>query len=145
MFIGIDIGVKGGIAFLTEEEGLMRVKAIDLPQTCPELEEAFRGISGVKLVLVEQPLYLGGNSSQSTGKVGEGFGRIRAALYFLGYPMKSIHPATWKKAMGVTKDKSAARASASSLFPHDAHQWARVKDDGRAEAALIAMHAAKIF
>lgn len=38
------------------------------------------------------------------------------------------------------KGKDGSRARASELMPRHAGQWVRVKDDGRAEAALIALH-----
>jgi hypothetical protein len=40
--------------------------------------------------------------------------------------------------MRLSTDKNASRALASQFFPDCSDQWKRVKDDGRAEAALIA-------
>jgi crossover junction endodeoxyribonuclease RuvC len=54
-------------------------------------------------------------------------------------PYSLVIPQTWKKALGVPADKNAARARACQLFPNMASKFARVKDDGRAEAALIAL------
>jgi hypothetical protein len=39
--------------------------------------------------------------------------------------------------MGVSRDKGAHRAAAQNLFPQQASAFARVKDDGRADAALL--------
>ena len=47
----------------------------------------------------------------------------------------------WKAALNLSSAKSASREQASLTFPDDAAQWARVKDDGRAEAALLAWYA----
>ena len=44
----------------------------------------------------------------------------------------------WKKAMGVTADKRSSRDVAARRWPTEAHRFARVRDDGRAEAALLA-------
>ena len=49
-------------------------------------------------------------------------------------------PQRWKKALSLGQGKDAARARASQLLPAHAHYWQRVKDDGRAEAALIAVY-----
>lgn len=38
------------------------------------------------------------------------------------------------------RDKNQARARAMALFPAAAKLFARVKDDGRADASLIAFH-----
>jgi crossover junction endodeoxyribonuclease RuvC len=54
-----------------------------------------------------------------------------------------LTPPTWKRAVGIApgKDgaKDAARSEAIRRWPHQAEFFARVKDDGRAEAALIAV------
>jgi hypothetical protein len=39
--------------------------------------------------------------------------------------------------MGVSRDKGQHRAAAQNLFPQQAAAFARVKDDGRADAALL--------
>ncbi|MFS9669006.1 hypothetical protein, partial [Klebsiella pneumoniae] len=49
-----------------------------------------------------------------------------------------VKPTVWKSSLQVPRDKNQARARATQLFPSAAAQVARVKDDGRAEAALIA-------
>jgi hypothetical protein len=49
-----------------------------------------------------------------------------------------VSPAKWKKALGLSADKGASRRRAIELWPERAQWFARVKDDGRAEAALIA-------
>jgi len=40
---------------------------------------------------------------------------------------------------GEARDKGASRATATRLFPKFGHYFKRAKDDGRAEAALMAM------
>jgi len=54
-----------------------------------------------------------------------------------------ITPPTWKRAVGIPpgKDgaKDAARSEAIRRWPDRAGLFARVKDDGRAEAALIGL------
>jgi crossover junction endodeoxyribonuclease RuvC len=54
-----------------------------------------------------------------------------------------LTPPSWKRAVGIPpgKDgtKDAARSEAIRRWPHKAELFARVRDDGRAEAALIAV------
>ena len=53
-------------------------------------------------------------------------------------------PGTWKKAMKVAggrEGKEQCRALALQLFPACAASFARKKDQGRAEAALLALYA----
>lgn len=60
----------------------------------------------------------------------------------LGITIDEVTPAKWKMAMQVPKDKEAARHRASGFFPKCADMWRRQMDDGRAEAAVIALYAA---
>jgi crossover junction endodeoxyribonuclease RuvC len=53
-----------------------------------------------------------------------------------------VSPAQWKRAMHLTSDKEQSRARALETFPVCAHHFARKKDHGRAEAALIALYGA---
>lgn len=60
------------------------------------------------------------------------------AAHFL--TVNLVTPASWKAAMKVKGDKDESRAAASTMFPHQSVLFARKKDDGRAEAALIAAY-----
>ena len=73
-------------------------------------------------------------------------GKIHGVLDALAIPYTLAPPSQWKPAMGLRKlpnettaqNKSRARDLAARLFPNYAAEFARVKDDGRAEAALLA-------
>ena len=57
------------------------------------------------------------------------------------WPTVEITSPVWKAAYHLRgKDKAASRAAALGLWPGSASLFARVKDDGRAEAALIARY-----
>lgn len=71
-----------------------------------------------------------------------GVGTVRGILAANFIPIEVVTAAGWKGALRVTGDKDASRLRASAIFPRWAHNWARVKDHGRAEAALIALHGA---
>ena len=71
---------------------------------------------------------------------GHGCGVIDGVLAALYIPTTLVTPQKWKKAMGVSADKDQARGRAMQLFPRQAVMFARKKDDGRAEAALIALY-----
>ena len=55
-----------------------------------------------------------------------------------GVAIELVRPAVWKKAARISKDKGSARKAAQERFPDSAGLFARAKDDGRAEAALLA-------
>jgi crossover junction endodeoxyribonuclease RuvC len=67
------------------------------------------------------------------------------ALAIYQIPHQLVTAAKWKKYFNLSQDKGISRRLASERFPHDAEQFSRVKDDGRAEAALLALYAAETF
>jgi crossover junction endodeoxyribonuclease RuvC len=75
------------------------------------------------------------------------FGRCRGlvedALAALSIPTSFIAAPSWKRAVGIAPGKAgakdAARAEAIRRWPDKSSLFARVRDDGRAEAALIAV------
>jgi len=59
-------------------------------------------------------------------------------------PIHFVTPTVWKGKLGLlNSDKGASREKARTLFPASAHAFERVKDDGRAEAALLAYYGRK--
>ena len=69
---------------------------------------------------------------------GLAIGVILGVLAGTGVAIELVRPAIWKKGAGIGKDKGSARKAAQERFPDAADLFARVKDDGRAEAALLA-------
>jgi crossover junction endodeoxyribonuclease RuvC len=71
---------------------------------------------------------------------GRSRGVVEGILGAVGIPATFIAPAAWKRAVGLSlANKDAARSEAIRRWPTHAALFARVKDDGRAEAALIAV------
>jgi hypothetical protein len=52
--------------------------------------------------------------------------------------LEHANPSAWKRTMRVNADKDGCRARASAMWPRSSKEWALAKDDGRAEAALLA-------
>lgn len=149
--VGIDVGLSGAIAILDADGALLGVE--DMPVlrdgtnnratiSTPLLADILRR-SGAQTAYVE---FVGARPGE--GAVGAfSFGRCRGAIEgvagALGIPVTFITPPTWKRAVGIPpgKDgaKDAARSKAIARWPAQAHLFARARDDGRAEAALIAL------
>jgi crossover junction endodeoxyribonuclease RuvC len=80
-----------------------------------------------------------------------GYGMIQGCLASSGIPFVLAIPNKWKPAMGLARhlDESQAAYKTRSRFkaaiwaPECAGQFARVKDDGRAEALLLAIYYAQ--
>lgn len=71
---------------------------------------------------------------------GRSCGAVEGVLAALGVPYTMVTSQTWKKGMQCRREKDASRQRACQLFPDMAGKFARKKDDGRAEAALIALY-----
>lgn len=82
--------------------------------------------------------------SASVFNYGRNFGALEGACAAFGIPVHLVRASTWKAWYpDVTKDKDTSRAKAAALWPMHAHLFKRKKDDGRAEAALIAYYGAQ--
>lgn len=143
--IGIDPGATGAVATLDSNGRLLDVW--DMPYddgrvAAPRLASIIRDLSllGDPVAWVEQAQSMPHQGVASSFKYGVGYGVILGVLGTLHVPTNHIRPAVWKKAAGLSKDKGASRRRATEQWPSMAERFARVKDDGRAEAALIARY-----
>lgn len=136
ILLGIDPGVKGALAVYDTHEG--RVKTHDMPDTTAGLYDLIGTLPKIDVCVVEKPFYPKVIGVQNVARIAEAYGRIKAILFGHGIPIHEVRPADWKAALNLSSNKAASRELAGCCFPDDADQWARVKDDGRAEAALLA-------
>lgn len=80
-----------------------------------------------------------GDGGTSAFRFGEGSGALRGVFQTLGIPLERVVPAVWKRSLGLLgTDKDAARQLALAVYPSEANALKRKKDDGRADALLIA-------
>lgn len=81
----------------------------------------------------------------SAFRFGMAAGQLRGALVALRTKVELTHPATWKAFYGLRgADKEASRLLAIKLHPEIEPLLRRKKDHQRAEAILIARHAAEL-
>lgn len=78
---------------------------------------------------------------------GMGYGQWLGILSALRLPYQKVHPRTWKGQVmaGCAKDKDASRQKAMELYPNAANKLSRKKDNGRADALMIATWAYKTY
>jgi hypothetical protein len=76
---------------------------------------------------------------------GMGFGIWQGICAALQLPYELVHPATWKSKLmaGMAKGKDASRVKVMQLLPQTANDLARRKDNGRADACLLAIYGVK--
>lgn len=148
--IGVDPGASGAVAILEDTGQLVQV--FDMPaveiqvggkakrRVAPEMlasELRLYNVHGT-VAVVEQVSARPGQGVSSMFAFGQAYGLVLGVLAGLWIPTKTVTPSAWKKALKLNTGKDAARAKAAQLWPQMASDFKRVKDDGRAEAALIA-------
>lgn len=86
-----------------------------------------------------------GQSASAGFAFGDASGAARLAFIAAGISMApAVAPNVWRGTLRVRDGKDGSRAMAAQLFPKFAHLFSRVKDDGRAEAVLIAEYARRV-
>ena len=148
LVVAVDPGLSGAVAVLSADGALVHLA--DLPiardhslawidggRLQSELLEAIAGRPC--RAYVERVGAMPGQGVSSCFTFGAGLGSILAVLQTLRLPLELISPATWKRALGLPRDKGAALDRARLLFPSAELHLKR--HDGRAEALLLAYHA----
>lgn len=94
--------------------------------------------------VIEEPHGMPGAGAVSQFNFGATCGALWLMMDLLAAPKVSVrlNPSVWKRAMGCPSDKNRARALAMELFPQHKDQFSQGRDDGRAEAALMAYYVA---
>jgi len=145
----IDPGVGGAIVFISQDGHLIDVA--DMPfievrgkkrVSAAELSEVIRKRMPA-LVVIEGVGAMGAHKEGRKQGLGSAFvfgysaGLLEGVAAGLGISVAIIQASVWKPKAGVSKDKGIAREMAIRLWPGAADKFKRVKDDGRAEAALL--------
>lgn len=152
---GVDPGLSGALAFYgTLDTGISPIDCLTYDMPTLSLVRGGKNKREVDAhslarLLKSRPIdhafleQVGAMKAQGVSSMfsfGKSYGIVIGVLATLEIPMTLVPPVRWKKAMAVPAAKDGARARASQLMPAFAWQWTRVKDDGRAEAACIALY-----
>lgn len=149
--IGCDPGAFGAVAIVDSETNSLVI--IDMPTLkvkrgprlvnqvdAAGLAEALRPhASDVHHAYLEKTWSMSGQGIASSFAFGRAGGIVEGVLAGLGIDVSLVTPQTWTKIMRRFGGKDASRERAVELFPEHAKTFSRKKDDGRADAALIAV------
>lgn len=119
VFIGIDPGVSGGVAFNWSS----CYSVVKMPETPQELAQLIRKeccIDGEPVwAFVERVASSPQMGVVSSFTFGRGYGTILGVLAALEIPYDLVTPTVWQKAMGcLTRgDKSVSKLKAAAMFP----------------------------
>lgn len=159
ILVGVDPGINGAAAafFRADHEGPEFVAdVIDMPTlddgkrreiNVRQLAEWIRKMQPARAFVENvQPMMGKGRDSQAmmgaaSFRFGLVVGQIRATLTCCDVPISLIHPQVWKRYYDLRgSDKEQSRQMALQLHPEAVHWLKRKKDDGRAEAILLARY-----
>lgn len=148
--VAIDPGTKGAWALIDPGLSLLVVRDLPIirsgPKQKPHLDTP-RLLDDLKDYEVHHTFIEEVHSSPQQGVVsaftfGENFGGCVSTLAAIcnRNPVTKVRPQTWKADLRVPADKAAAMRRANVLFPEcHAELWPKKCQDGRAEAAMIAL------
>lgn len=150
LILGIDPGLSGAFAFFDPVANKI-VRLGDMPTFSNSknqkrtlnihalAEELSPFMDQTGLAVVEEPGAMPGQGLSSTFQFGKACGIVTGICATHKVHVLNANPAVWKTAMGLTRDKKRSRERATALFPLHASYFYRRQDDGRAEAALLAL------
>ena len=146
LFIGIDPGQKGGIAFIDTANGVTLTRAYSdeaLVSFCRQLYEE-KWMERYIVCCLEKVGAMPGQGVVSMFNFGQSVGYIKGVLEAFAIPYQEVSPQRWKKEFGITSDKSTAVEVCRKLFPDVsllATERCKKPHDGMAEALLMAEYA----
>ena len=144
--MAIDPGLSGALAVFIDD---VLIDIIDTPtHELTRNNKTKRQISASGLaaifrdykpdhVIVEKVSAMPGQGVTSMFSFGRSFGVIEGIVGAFEIPVTYVTPGVWTKGIGRGAGKDASRARACELYPSHQKSFARVKDDGRADAVLI--------
>lgn len=147
MILGIDPGFGGGLAFLSNKQlqthympvrkynGKTKMNAVALAKLLKPYAPK------IKLAVIERVGAMPNQGVSSMFNFGYGAGIIEGVLAALDIKFVHIKPEVWKASLGLDRTKANSLKLAIKLFPGYAGQFALKRDDGKAEAALMAYFA----
>ena len=148
VILAVDPGATGALAFFCPTAGTLEI--IDMPtvevlrggkkknEISPQMLAPLINARKPGVAVVEKVGARPGEAPSFAYQFGRGVGMVEGIIAALHIPIEYVTPQAWQKAVNARDGKDGARQRAAELFPAYAHLFARKKDDGRADAALMA-------
>lgn len=155
IILGIDPGLSGALSFINTETCVVDIH--DMPvvevtrngKTKREVSAHLLAdiVSGqpsqIAAAYVERVGAMTGQGVTSVFSFGRSAGILEGVLAACGVPYTLVTPQAWQKAVGLRGGKDGSRERAMQQFPDQSALFARKKDDGRADATMLALYGAK--
>lgn len=165
LFLGVDPGFKGGFALYDPKTRLL-TSVMPMPLEEPDRDPrggknkrlkrtkldgtrivmfVEQNAQKIKRVVIEDVHAMPDQGVTSMFRFGQGLGILEGVFASFWLPVTKVSPAVWKSQMRLSASKDKARELAQALFPEFHTEFERKKDDGVAEAALIAVFGALYY
>lgn len=157
VFLGVDPGLTGALAWYCPEHDALLVedmpttqgtrKKFVAPDVLASIVQRQRDAWLMKYPydnvhvfgVVERVSAAPDQGVTSMFNFGMGFGIVLGVLAASRIPARLVPPSVWKAELNVPADKHGSMTRACRLLPKHGALWPRMMDNGRAEAAMIAL------
>jgi hypothetical protein len=146
-YLGVDPGLSGALAIIETINSVpVLIDVIDMPSTGTGAKARVDIIAAASWIAkhapsaayVERAQAFPGQGVSSGFSYGRAAGALEAVVALCRVPLMLVEASAWKRKLRLPgKDKELARQRALQMFPKQHTLFARRKDHGRAEAALI--------
>lgn len=151
--LGVDPGLSGALA-IYDMSNRSLVEVIDMPVRHTgggKHEVDMQGLSefmhkyapSIQLAVIEEVGSRPGQGVVSMFRFGYASGVVAGAVAAHFIRIFFVKPQVWKSLTGLSQNKDLSREKASDLFPAHSQSFSRKKDDGRAEASILAWFGAE--
>ena len=144
--LGVDPGLGGALAtwngkiLKVVDVPIMKARSRGHEVNLPALKDVIDNLTVFHIAYVERNASRPSEGSASGRKAGLVEGMLLGCIAAYCRRIERPTPASWKKKLGLTADKDYSRTKAIETFPEYHELFARKKDHGRAEAALLAFY-----
>lgn len=149
--LGCDPGLTGALALHDTVEGVLTLHDTPVNHVRTSSRKERDEIDAAALAslvrdlcpdvaVVEQVGAMPGQGVTSMFRFGYSFGVLLGVLSACGVATHLVVPQVWRRRVRVPAGKDGSRLRAGQLFPRNANEFRRVKDHGRADAALVAFY-----
>lgn len=153
--LGIDPGLKGALVIRDSDTNkLLEIKDMPVVKDAKgrvQLDIVHLSMwigmrcSEIDVAILEDVHTMPKDGKASAGKFMHQKGALEGVLASHFIDTLKVKPEVWKVIMGLGNDKKRALSMASATFPDHKEYFKRAKDDGRAEAALLALFGDKLI
>lgn len=143
--LGLDPGLSGAVAFFypshPEAIGCYDMPIVDRRVNGAALYDIIQQ-HRPDLAIIEAVHSMPGQGVSSSFNFGVSYGIAQGVVAAAKVPVVFVSPGKWKKYFGLSADKEQSRSMAINKWP-DSDHFRKKKDEGRAEAALMALYGAQ--